>query len=382
MNNNICSICKHKDLLIDISKIKSLKIKIFINNNRINKEDYSIFIKKCNCKNKKAHKFCVLLNIIFNYELKCSDCNSFYNISVTKNKDNNEKCKIILLLILLIIIHIILYGCCAVLIIFNLEKFEMNDLKKIKDEKYINAQFFFSFILFVLNSYLFYKSIKYIVNRFKYCYKYYININDKTSSNIDDSKYFTALYNFYRDFNNDHFGYLLCKRNEIFFYNKITINKDYQKLIQNNNNEFKNISNGNKDNSKKGNNEEILKLNNNVNNNNMNDNEVNNDNMMGEKSKTEYLYKKWNPGCNGVIQVQNLVKKTSTIRQENKNKEHEDIGEFFKSETNKIKINFTKNNIESNNEEDKNINIKNLKKETISFRNIKKVESVKEEEKN
>ena len=194
-----------------------------------------------------------------------------------------------------------------------------------------------------------------------------------------DSKYFSSLYGFYREFNNDHLRYLLCKRNEIFLYNRISYNKDYQNFIKNNINEFKIILSGSKDNSPKNfkNNEEILKLNSNVNNN-INNNLINtNDNMMGEKSKTEYLYKKWNPGCNGVIQVQNLVKKTSTIRQENKNKEHEDIGEFFKSETNKIKINFTKNNIESNNEEDKNINIKNLKKETISFRNIKKVESVK-----
>ena len=141
MNNNICSICKHKDLSIDFSKIKSMKIKIFINNNRINKEDYFILIKKCNC-NKRAHKFCILLNIIFNYELKCQDCNSFYNISVTRNKDNTEKCKIILLFIFLIFIHIILYGCSAFLIIFNIDKFEMNDFKKIKEEKYINAQFF------------------------------------------------------------------------------------------------------------------------------------------------------------------------------------------------------------------------------------------------
>ena len=383
MNNNICSICKHKDLSIDFSKIKSMKIKIFINNNRINKEDYSKFIKKCNC-NKKAHKFCILLNIIFNYELKCPDCNCFYNITVTRNKDNKEKCKIILLLILLVIIHIILYGCCALLIIFNLEKFQMNDFKKIKEEKFMNTQFFFSFILFFLNSYLFYKSIKYIVNRFQYCYKYYININDKSSNNIDDSKYFTPLYGFYRDFNKVRLRYLLCKRNEIFFSNKISYNKDYQNLIKSSINEL----NGNKPNSHKNNkndnNDEILNLNNNVNNN-MNTNEINNDNMMGEKSKTEYLYKKWNPDSNGVNQVQNLIKKTSTIKQENKNKENEDIGEYFNSEQNKIKIRFTKNNTENNmenNEEDKNVITKHAKKDSISFRNIKKIESVKEEEKN
>ena len=40
MKNNICSICKQKNLSIDFSKLKQLKIKNFINNNRINKEDY------------------------------------------------------------------------------------------------------------------------------------------------------------------------------------------------------------------------------------------------------------------------------------------------------------------------------------------------------
>ena len=65
MKNNICSICKQKNLSIDFTKLKNLTIKNFINNNRINKEDYSNMIKKCNC-NEMSHKFCILLNIIFN----------------------------------------------------------------------------------------------------------------------------------------------------------------------------------------------------------------------------------------------------------------------------------------------------------------------------
>ena len=270
MNSNICSICKQKNLPIDFSKIKSIKIKNFINNNRINKEDYSIMIKKCNC-NKKVHKFCILLNIIFNYELKCPDCNCFYNITVTKNKDNSEKCKIISIIIFLTIIHIILYGCCAGLVIFNINKFKMNDFTTIKKDKYMHIQYFFALILLILNTYLISRSIKSLILRFKFCYKYFININEKSSNNnIDDSKYFRPLYGFYRSFYNQRLRYLVCKRNENFFSNRINYNKDFQNLIINNNKEFQHISNGRKDfynnNINNNKNKDILKLKNSENN--------------------------------------------------------------------------------------------------------------------
>ena len=261
MNNNICSICKQKNVPVDFSKIKSIKINKFLNNNRINKEDYSTMIKKCNC-NKKVHKFCILLNIIFNFELKCPDCNCFYNIKVSKDKDTNEQCKIIIIIIFLILIHIILYGCCAGLIIFNISKFEMNNFKNSNKEKFMHVQYFFALILFILNTYLILRTIRSIILRFKFIYNYFININEKSSNNIDDNEYFKPLYGFYRSFYKERLRYLVSKRNIIFFSNRINYNKDFQNLIKSNQREFQYLSNGRKeytnynDNKK----EDILKL--------------------------------------------------------------------------------------------------------------------------
>lgn len=268
MRNNICSICKQKILDIDFSKIKVLKIKNFINNNRINKEDYSIMIKKCNCKD-NVHKFCILLNILFNYELKCQYCNSFYNITITKSSDKIEKYKIILLTSFLIIIHLILYGISVILIIFNIKEFKFSMFKDnfYNQNNFLLIQYFFAVIIFILNSYFFYLTIESIIIKFKHCYKYFININEGNSKSIDDSKYFKPLYEFYKKFNNDSLRYLVCKRNEVFFTNKITYNKDFQIFIKKNNAEYQDLSNGNKNYDIESNNEDILKLKDSYNNN-------------------------------------------------------------------------------------------------------------------
>ena len=278
-NNSICSICKQKNLSIDFSKIKSIKIKNFINNNRISQDDLLMKFKKCKC-NQTVHKFCILLNILFNYELKCPDCNTFYDIKIRKQKNTVERCKLIFLTIFLILIHIILYGCCVILIVLDLNKFKMNDFKTHNEKKYIFAQYFFAIILLILNSYLFFLTIKSMIIRFKNCYTYFIDIKEKNNNNIDDSKYFKPLYEFYRSFNNDRIRYLVCKRNETFFYNRITYNNDYKNFIKKNSTEFL-ISNGNPSYIKFNNNDEILKLNNNSkiidtkNNNNEDDKNVN-----------------------------------------------------------------------------------------------------------
>ena len=268
-NSNVCAICKQKNLSVDFSKIKSYKIKNFIDNNRINKEDFSNILKICNC-NKNVHKFCILLNILFNFEIKCPECNQFYNIKITKVTDNKEKCSIICLTAYLILIHLILYGVCVSLIIFNINKYEMNDFKNTSKDKYIITQYFFAIIIFIINSYLLYRSIICILDKYKYCYKCFININEKDSGNkIDDSKFFEPLYKFYRYFYNDRLSYLICKRNEIFFLNKICYNKDFQNLIKNNNLEFQHVSNGYKEYSnynKRNEDEQLLKINNNNNN--------------------------------------------------------------------------------------------------------------------
>lgn len=257
---NVCSICKQKNLSVDFSKIKILKIKNFINNNRINKDDYSQTIKKCNC-NELCHKMCILLNIIFNFELKCQNCNSFYNIKITKESDKVKKIKTIILMIFLCLIHLILFGLCAGLIIFNVETFEISKFKEEDKNKFTYMQYYFAFVLFVINIYLLHLSIKILIGRFKDSYKYFININEKSSNNIDDTKYFLPLYNFYKAFNNDRLRYLVCKRNNVFFSNRVCFNKDCQNFIKKNNDELQDLSNGNKNFPISNNNEEdLLKL--------------------------------------------------------------------------------------------------------------------------
>ena len=243
-SSNFCAICKHNNLSIDFSKIKSKKIKNFIENNRINQEDFSDILKICKC-NKYVHKFCILLNILFNFEIKCSECNQFYNIKISKVNDVNEKCRIIFKIVYLTFIHLALYAISVFLIIFNFNKSGMNDFKNTSNDKYILAQYFFAVIIILLNSYLLYRSIKSILDRFKYSHKCFININDKESDNEkNDSSFFEPLYEFYRYFYNDRLSYLICKRNEIFFSSKICDNKEYLNLIKNNNLEFQHLSNG------------------------------------------------------------------------------------------------------------------------------------------
>lgn len=151
---------------------------------------------------------------------------------------------------------------------------------------------FFAIIIFILNSYFLYRSIKSILDKFKYCYKCFININEKDSGNkIDDSKFFEPLYEFYRYFYNDRLSYLICKRNEIFFANKICYNKDFQNLIKNNNLEFQHVSNGYKDYSnynKINENEQLLKINNKNDKNNINHNQMNSSKSLNEE-KRKYM---------------------------------------------------------------------------------------------
>ena len=245
-NNNICSICNQKDISLDYSKLKLRKLNQFINNNRLNKDEIYTMIKKCKC-NKNVHRLCILLNIAFNYEIKCPDCNTFYNIKITKTINSIKKCKVIFSLLFLLLIHIILYGGCAVLILFDLDKFEVNDLKKNHKKDLIYMQYFFALVLFLLNTYLIYMTIKSKRNKFSHCYKYYINIEDKNSSNIEDDKYFKPLYGFYKELNKDKLRNIICKRHKAFFYNRIYINKEYQNFIINNNIEYQHLSNGNKE---------------------------------------------------------------------------------------------------------------------------------------
>ena len=86
--SNKCSICNSENLALDISKTRNNKLKKILT--QIDKED---LINKCKCSNeeKVVHKICLLLNVIFNFETKCRQCKSNYNISIDKTINNSKK---------------------------------------------------------------------------------------------------------------------------------------------------------------------------------------------------------------------------------------------------------------------------------------------------
>ena len=94
-----CAICHKKSINI---KKKHNNLKKLFNNNLKDSELLEL-IKKCKCNNNKnindiqnnenfqneaySHKLCIILKILFNFELKCKKCNTLYNIQVNKEID-------------------------------------------------------------------------------------------------------------------------------------------------------------------------------------------------------------------------------------------------------------------------------------------------------
>ena len=75
---------------------------------------------KCNCKNnnKKVHKICLLLNIIFNFDLNCKEFKANYNISISKNINTLKRFSKLCSLISLSLFHICIYAGAAFLVIY------------------------------------------------------------------------------------------------------------------------------------------------------------------------------------------------------------------------------------------------------------------------
>ena len=119
---NTCSICNCDKLPIDVSKKSKYEIKILLSRFKLKETKLSNLIKKCNCTktSPKVHKLYILLNVLYNFELKCNECNTNYNI-VVNHKINNAKniCKFCSF-ILYLLINIILYGASAFLICYPL----------------------------------------------------------------------------------------------------------------------------------------------------------------------------------------------------------------------------------------------------------------------
>ena len=115
-----CGICKSDKLPDNI--FNKREIKSLLSKFKMNSSDLSSIITKCNCNKStpKAHKLCALLNVIYNFELKCPDCHADYNLSVQIHNIPAQKACNIIQLILVLLINIIIYGACAFLILLPL----------------------------------------------------------------------------------------------------------------------------------------------------------------------------------------------------------------------------------------------------------------------
>ena len=243
----ICSIC-HKNNL----NIKQNCFKINKKLNKIlNQIELTELIKKCNCnkinnfkfsQNNEiyVHKYCILLKIIFNFEIKCEYCNTIYNIKIDKKIDKKQKIFLFAFYLIIYIIHLFIYLFCLFLIFIDAI------LKKIQIFKYIHIIYFFAIILFKLNTIFLYISITQNIQKMKKINKYSINILDSKSennnNNIDCSlskqnEFYYLLFEFYEWFYNESMKYILININKKFFLNKIkNTNNDFiQKYIQENN---------------------------------------------------------------------------------------------------------------------------------------------------
>ena len=98
-NIKICSICNKN--ILNTKNINSKMMKIY--KDIFKDVELDEIIKKCYCDSNKynietegkeyniyAHKYCILLKIIFNFEIKCENCNSIYNIKIYKKIDKKK----------------------------------------------------------------------------------------------------------------------------------------------------------------------------------------------------------------------------------------------------------------------------------------------------
>ena len=113
-----CSLCK-SDKLSD-SIFQKRDIKSLLTKFKMKQADLSTLINKCNCTkhSPKAHKLCVLLNVIYNFDLKCPECNTEYNISTKIFHLSKQKIWNSISLILVLLINIIFYGASVFLFLY------------------------------------------------------------------------------------------------------------------------------------------------------------------------------------------------------------------------------------------------------------------------
>ena len=175
----ICSICNKAILDINLNFIHNSKQREKIKEN-LKYIQPSEFIKICICKNLKkdinndynlyAHKYCILLKIIYLLEIKCEKCNTAYNIKINKKIDLKRKLSLFVVFLLIYIIHLLVY-------LFGIMLFVGVIFKKFSNiKKYNNIIYFSIAILLIINSFILYFSIVNNIVYYKYIYNYTINL--------------------------------------------------------------------------------------------------------------------------------------------------------------------------------------------------------------
>ena len=224
----ICSIC-HKNSL-DIKQNNSKLKKIF--NEIFKNTELSELIQKCKCKNTininklekrdsyiYTHKYCILLKILFNFEIKCEACNTIFNIKIEKRIDKKKKIYLFIAFLIIYMMHLLIYLFCMFLLFINVV------LKEYIKIPYKHIIPFFGVILIFINSlFLYFSIIKNIKTRKIYFYKYSINIFDINRKNKkiinEDSELYKLTQEFYQWFYSQSIISLLINKNKKFIINK------------------------------------------------------------------------------------------------------------------------------------------------------------------
>ena len=245
-SDNICSICKCEKVPINISNKKEIKAKQIISKIIKKDPDTSKLIDKCNCKNskKKAHKICLILNVIFNFDLNCSECKANYNLSISKNINTSKKCHKLCSLISLSLFHICIYAGTIFLILYL---YLINkDLKDdFEEHKLLHVYYFFAVVIFILNTVLLpITFVKFLDKNDKDIFNYNIDVKDiseQNKSNKNTDEYYRLLYKFFRYFYNTQIRYLIEKKQKNLYISRgfIGLNKDLMEIINKNNKEIK-----------------------------------------------------------------------------------------------------------------------------------------------
>ena len=235
INNNIvslidCSICHKKKF--DIVKNKCKKYKVFEKLNKSEDLSVSELIRKCNCKKNKeyiySHKYCLLLKILFNYEIKCEKCNTEYNIKIDKKLDKGRLFYIFIIFLFTYIMHLFLYLFCIFLFLFNVL------IKEYAKTEYKHLFIIFGIILFFFNTIFLYLSIINNIQLFKIqIYDYKIEIldydNDNKKYNIlineEKDKKYSLISEFFEWVHFQSIKHLLIDMNKKYFFNKIYSSK-------------------------------------------------------------------------------------------------------------------------------------------------------------